>query len=220
MGKLMYIVTSLHKKTSRNYIGRMCDNKVEAMVMSRKYDKEYWDGNRRYGYGGYKYDGRWETVARMLIDAYKLPKNAKILDVACGKSFLLYEFRKLLPECTIKGFDISEYAIRNAKEEVKENLFVHRMQDPYPFKDKEFDLVLCISSLQNIYLYELKQTLKEIERTGKNKFIVVEAYRNEQELFNLECWVLTGNLLLMDKEWTYLFNEFGYTGDYEFTYFE
>lgn len=220
MGRLLEVITPLHKRTKRDYIGRMNDNKIECMKVARKYAEDYWDGNRRYGYGGYKYDGRWEVVAKRLIEIYKLPEKAKILDVGCGKGFLLYEFKKLLPDSQIAGFDISKYAIENAKEEIKPSLFEHKAQEKYPFGDKEFDLVISITTLHNLYIHELKSTLKEIERVGVNKYTVVESYRNEEELFNLQCWALTCEAFSTPQEWIWLFNEFGYTGDYEFIYFE
>ncbi len=220
MGRLLNIVTPLHKKTKRDYIGRMTDNKIECMKVAKKYGQEYWDGDRRYGYGGYKYDGRWEAVARKLIETYNLPDNAKILDVGCGKGFLLYEFKKLLPNCSITGFDISEYGLKNAKEEIKEHLFQYKAQDVYPFGNNAFDLVISITTLHNLHVFELKAALREIERVGKNKYLVVEGYRNEDELFNLECWALTCESFFKPQEWIWLFNEFGYTGDYEFIYFE
>jgi ubiquinone/menaquinone biosynthesis C-methylase UbiE len=198
----------------------MTDNKVECMKIAKRYDKEYWDGDRRYGYGGFKYDGRWEVVARELIDVYRLPQDAKILDVGCGKGFLLYEFKKLLPHSKVTGFDISAYAIENAKDEIKENLFIYKAKDRYPFGDKDFDLVVSLNTLHNLHIYELQSALKEIERVGKNKYVVVEGYRNEEELFNLQCWVLTGQCFFTPQEWIWLFNEFGYTGDYEFIYFQ
>src|SRR3989338_1255767 len=131
MGRLLNVLTQNHKKTQRNYAERMFNDKVECMKIARKYGKDYWDGRREYGYGGYRYDGRWEIIAKKLIEIYKLPENAKILDVGCGKGFLLYEFKKLLPRAEITGFDASEYAISNAKEEIKSNLLVHKAQDPY-----------------------------------------------------------------------------------------
>ncbi len=219
MGKLLEIITPLHKRTTRDYVGRMQDRKVECMKIGRKYGRDYWDGDRRFGYGGYKYDGRWSVVAEKLIKQYNLPENAKILDVGCGKAFLLYEFTKLLPGCTVRGLDSSKYALQNAKEEVRENLFNFPAQEPYPFKDDEFDLVISITTLHNLFINDLKAALQEIERVGKNKYLAVESYRNEEELFNLQCWALTCEAFFTPAEWTWLFGEFGYSGDYEFIYF-
>lgn len=220
MGKLLQIITPLHKKTTRDYIGRMTDDKIECSKIARKYGQEYWDGDRRYGYGGYKYDGRQSVIAKKLIEIYNLPEDAKILDVGCGKGYLLYEFKKLLPKATVVGFDISEYGIENAKEGIKDKLFIHKAQDPYKFKDKEFDLVISITTLHNLKIDELASALKEIERVGKNKYIAVESYRNVAELFNLQCWALTAEAFFTNDAWVWLFDHFGYTGDYEFIYFE
>ncbi|MBF0397172.1 MAG: class I SAM-dependent methyltransferase [Desulfobacterales bacterium] len=220
MGKLLNIITQLHKASKRDYLNRMMDDKINCMKIAKQFDQNFWDGERKFGYGGYKYDGRWETVARQLIELYSLKNNARILDVGCGKGYLLYEIKKLLPESEIKGFDISPYAIENSKEEIKKHLYVYKAQAPYPFCDKEFDLVLSLTTLHNLHIYELKTALKEIQRVGKNKYIVMESYRNEKELFNLQCWALTCQSFFMYQEWIWIFDEFGYTGDYEFIYFE
>jgi len=220
MRQLLNIITQIHKSTNRDCIGRMNDDKVHCMEVARRFDRNFWDGDRRYGYGGYKYDGRWEVVARVLIEKYNLSDDAKILDVGCGKGFLLYEFKKLLPQASVKGFDISSYAVENAKEEIKEKLFVHKVQNPYPFEDNEFDLVLSITTLHNLGINELKPALKEVERVGKNKYIVVESFRNDLELFNVQCWSLTCESFFRPEGWVWLFDEFGYTGDYEFIFFE
>lgn len=220
MKKLLNIITPLHKKAKRDYIGRMIDEKIKCMEIARRYEKDYWDGERRYGYGGYKYDGRWEIVAREMIDIYNLPNDAKILDVGCGKGFLLHEFKKLLPASSVAGFDISKYAIENAKEEVKDKVFLHRAEDAFPFGNNEFDLIISITTLHNVCMNKLKSALKEMERVGKDKYIAVESYRNEKELFNLQCWALTCELFLRPEEWIWLFGEFDYTGDCEFIFFE
>lgn len=220
MDKLFNIITPLHKKTKRNYAERMNNDKVTCMKIARQYGFDFWDGDRRYGYGGYQYDGRWELVAKNFIEIYNLPSKARILDVGCGKGFLLYEIKKLLPEAHIAGFDISEYAIKNSKEEVREKLFVHKAENRYSFGDKEFDLVYSISTLHNLKIFDLKNALKEIERVGKNKYVLVEGYRNEEELYNLQCWALTCEAFFRPEEWIWLFDEFGYAGDYEFIYFE
>lgn len=220
MGKLRDVFTKLHKRTTRQYIERMVDDKIACMEKSKLYGYDYWDGDRRFGYGGYKYDGRWRSVAEDLIEQYHLSNDSKILDVGCGKAFLLYELKQLLPQISIQGFDISSYAIENAKEEIKEHLFIHRAQDAYPFNDKAFDLVISLGALHNLKIYDLKKALREIERVGKEKFVMVEAYRNDTELFNLECWALTCESFFGPDEWVWLYEEFGYSGDYEFIYFE
>lgn len=220
MGKRVNIVTPLHKKTKRDYIGRMINDKAECMKKALEFEFDYWDGDRKYGLGGYTYDGRWKSVAQKLIKRYDLQNNAKILDVGCGKAHLLFEFRKLLPNAELVGIDVSKHALKTAPEEIRSNLYRHKAQDKYKWKNKHFDLVLSINTLHNLRVHELAGALSEIERVGKRKYISVESYRNEEELFNLECWVLTAKAFFDPDQWTWLFKHFGYTGDYEFIYFE
>lgn len=220
MGEMVDFVTKLHKKTKRDYVSQMVDEKIHCMDISKQYGFDYWDGNRRYGYGGYKYDGRWKSVAEDMIKKYGLTNDSKILDVGCGKAFLLYELKQLLPGAEIVGIDSSQYALENAKEEIKDCLFLHRAEDVLPFGDKQFDLVYSITTLHNLKVYDLKTAVSEVERVGKNGYIMVEAYRNSAELFNLECWALTCESFFRPDEWIWLYKEFGYNGDYEFIYFE
>lgn len=221
MGRLLDIVTPLHKATKRDYIGRMTDEKVKCSIKAREYEFDYWDGDRRFGYGGYRYiDGRWKPVAQALIDKYGLTDGSKVLDVGCGKAHLLYEMTRLLPGLQVTGFDVSEHGLAEAKEEVRPYLFRYRAQDAYPFGDKQFDLVISLGCFHNLRVFELQTALREVERVGKNKYVMVEAYRNELELFNLECWALTAESLFHTSEWIWLYDHFGYTGDYEFIYFE
>ena len=220
MGQLLNIVTPLHTATKRDFLGRMQDDKIACMQVAREYGKDFWDGDRRYGYGGYRYDGRWAPVAERLIEQYDLQRNASILDVGCGKGYLLYELKKLLPDARVAGFDISAYAIDNAKEELRGDLFAHRAQDPYPIENGEFDLVISLATLHNLAVQDLKVALQEIERVGKNAYLVVESFRSEAELFNLQCWALTCEAFHRPESWVWLFDEWGYRGDYEFIYFE
>ncbi len=220
MGKLLNVVTPLHRKTKRDYIGRMMDDKINCMVKAKEYEFDYWDGDRKFGYGGYKYDGRWKVVAEQFRDIYKLPKNAKILDVGCGKGHLLFEFQKLMPEAQLIGFDISKHGLATAPEEIRDKLFRYSVKDKFPFGDKQFDLVLSLNTLHNLKIFELASAVPEIERVGKEKYILVEGYRNEAELFNLECWALTAESYYHTSEWIWLYQHFGYTGDYEFIYME
>ena len=221
MGKLVNYATVLHKATNRTYIDRMVDDKVHCMLKAKEYEADYWDGDRRYGYGGYKYiPGRWKPVAEALIGNYSLTNNSNVLDVGCGKGYLLYEMKLLLPGLKIAGFDVSKHGLSNAKEVIKNALFIHRAQDLYPYEDNEFDLVISLGCVHNLRIFELETALKEIERVGRQGYIMKESYRNEQEQFNLQCWALTCESFFDHKEWPWIYEHFGYTGDYEFIYFE
>jgi ubiquinone/menaquinone biosynthesis C-methylase UbiE len=219
--KEIKLVTALHLKTKRNYLERMVNKKVKCMSVAKKYEYDYWDGPRKYGYGGYKYiPGRWEKVAKKLIKKYKLTNKSKVLDVGCGKAFLLFEIKKILPNIKIVGFDISKHGIKCAPKEIKKNLFIHKAQKKYPFKRKYFDLVISLGCLHNLEIDELKIAISEIERVGKKKYLMVESYRSNLELFNLQCWALTCNSFFSKKEWIWLFNHFKFRGDFEFIYFQ
>ena len=214
-------ITDHHKKTKRNYLERVNKiNKAEAAIKAKQWDYDYWDGSRDINYGGYYYDGRWKPIAEKMIKHYKLKSISKILDVGCGKGFLLYEFKKLLPGCEVKGLDVSSYAINNAKEEVKKNLVLGNA-NKLPFEDNYFDLIISLNTLHNLYCYDLKKALSEIERVGKlNKYICVESYRNEHERINLLYWQVTCECFFTPKEWEWWFEISGYKGDYSFIYFE
>ena len=221
MGEMLELVTPLHKATQRDYLARMVDDKVEAMLVAKKYEEDYWDGDRRYGYGGYRYlAGRWKPVAEALIQRYGLTDESSILDVGCGKAYLMYEIQLMLPNARLVGFDISNSGLADRHPEFAGELFIHRAQDPYSFNDDEFDLVISLATLHNLRLFELDTALKEIQRVGKQAYVMAESYRNELEMFNLECWALTAESLLDVEEWIWLFDKVGYAGDYEFIYFE
>lgn len=213
------IFNSLHSSTQRNYIERMSTSKVECMDIASSFSRDYWDGERKYGYGGYHYDGRWERVAKTLIDLYGLTKNSKVLDLGCGKGFLLYEIKKLT-DCEVVGVDISQYALENSHPSIKKHLNQHNIAKELPFKDSSFDLVLSLMTFHNLNLIDVESSLKEINRVGKNAYITVESYRNNQELFNLQCWALTCKSFFSPEEWEYIFQRCNYTKDFEFLFFE
>ena len=220
MGKLVEIVNPLHVSTQRNYLSRMLDNKVECMGVAKAYDQRYWDGDRRYGYGGYKYiPGRWEPVAKALVSMYNLSSASSVLDIGCGKGFLLHELKLLIPDIRICGIDISDHALRTATVAVRPFLKKFSAIEVLEFSDSEFDLVISLATLHNFRISELRNALSEIRRVGKQQYLMVESYRNDQELFNLQCWALTCATFLDPDEWKWIFKEFGYSGDFEFIYF-
>lgn len=213
----------LHKSTKRDYLARVNDPeypKPKAAELAKKWDYDYWDGDRRICYGGYRYmEGRWEKVARAMADHYKLKAGDKILDVGCGKGYLLYDFTKVVAGIDVTGLEISPYAIANAKEEIKDRIKLGNAT-ALPFPDKSFDLVFSLTTLHNLHTYDLDKALREVERVGRNKYICVESYRNEQEKANLLYWQVTCESFCTPEEWDWWFRLTGYTGDYSFIYFE
>jgi ubiquinone/menaquinone biosynthesis C-methylase UbiE len=213
-------IQKLHSSTSRDYLSRMNDNKVEAMKIAREYDFDYWDGDRRYGYGGYRYiAGRWKDFAASLIQDYKLTNDSRILDIGMGKGYLLYEVQLLLPNIEIFGLDISSYAIQNRHPELKGEFRIQEASK-LDFEDNYFDLTFSINTLHNLKLKDCVLALSEMNRVSSSQYVVVESFRNEREFFNLQCWALTANLLLSVEDWKTVFNQSGYKGDYEWIFFE
>lgn len=211
----------LHNSTKRDYVQRVVDyDKAACAEAAIRFDKDYWDGERQYGYGGYHYDGRWRSVAKAMADHYDLKPGARILDVGCGKGFLLYEFTQVVPGAQVYGIDISDYAIENAKEEIRSNVQVANATQ-LPFDADSFDFVYTINTLHNLYNYELFHALREIERVGRDKkHVIIETYRNEREKVNLLYWQLTCRTFHTPQEWEWAFQQAGYTGDYSYIVFE
>ena len=214
-------IDKLHSSTKRNYVQRVVEHdKAECAEVAIQFGRDYWDGDRKYGYGGMRYDGRWRPVAEAITKHYALKSRDKILDVGCGKGFLLYEFTQAVPGVEVAGIDISRYAIENSKEEVRPYLEVGNATN-LPYASHSFDFVVSITTLHNLFNYDLRKALQEIQRVGKkHKYIVVESYRNERQKAHLLYWQLTCRSFYMPKEWEWFFQESGYTGDYGFITFD
>ena len=203
-----------HPKTVRDYDKRALEKTPEIIYTAKKFGKDFFDGDRKYGYGGYKYDGRWKSVVKRMKKYYNLSNDVAILDIGCGKGFMLHDFKELMPNSTVAGVDISTYAIENAMPTVKHFLEV-RSAEKLPYSDNTFDLVISINTIHNLPKEQLIQALREIQRVCKgNSYITVDAWRNETERDNLFKWVLTAETMLHVDDWVELFDEVGYTGDY------
>lgn len=193
---------------------RLCASQ-EDRILSWRLDKEYFDGTRAQGYGGYRYDGRWKPVAMDMIKFYNLKQTSKILDIGCAKGYLLDEFGKILNNTQIYGIDASSYAIINSNKKIKKNLCIGNATK-LPFENNFFDLVISINSLHNILnLYELEAAFKEINRVSKKKiFISVGAYDNLKEKKTLDDWAVLSRTYMSTRKWKAFFKKNSYKGDY------
>ncbi len=205
---------NVYPKTKRDYDKRAAEKTPEDVKIAKQFGKEFFDGDRKRGYGGYKYDGRWIDVVKRFQEHYQLAANAAILDVGCAKGFMLHDFKQVMSECTIAGVDVSEYAIANAMEDVKPFLKI-ASGEKLPYPDKSFDLVISINSIHNLPPDRIVLALKEIERVSrKHSYITIDAWHDDVEKENLYKWVLTAETMMHVDDWKKLFAEVNYTGDF------
>lgn len=204
-----------YPKTKRNVKERGETKTEEDRAIARKFGKEFFDGDRKNGYGGFAYHPRfWQPVIPTFQKHYGLTSQSKVLDVGCAKGFMIHDFVAMIPEIYVKGVDVSTYAIEHAIESMKEHVSVADAR-ALPFENNSFDLVISINTIHNLGKDDLIKALQEIERVSrKNSFITVDAYRNEEEKELMYAWNLTAKTILSVEEWKELFAEAGYTGDY------
>lgn len=204
-----------YPKTKRDTQQRGADKTEEDRAIARQFGKEFFDGERRTGYGGFSYQPRfWQPVVPTFQAYYGLTSSSSILDVGCAKGFMLHDFAELIPGITVKGIDISDYAIQNALIDVRPHVQVADARQ-LPFTDQSFDLVVSINTIHNLDRADLILALKEIVRVSRgHAFVTVDAYRTEEEKAAMFAWNLTARTILSVDEWMELFAEAGYDGDY------
>ena len=189
---------------------------IKNRIIASYRDKNFYDGNRDNGYGGYKYDGRWKVIAKKIFDIYRLKSNAKILQIGSEKGFLLQDIKEIYPKSRVKGIEVSEYAIKHTNKKIKK--FIQK--GPFhnlPFKKNEFDFVIAIGPVYSLNLADAIKCLKEIDRVGKGKsFITLGSYDHENDLKLFRYWTLLGSTILSKKEWIEVLKHTKYKGDYKF----
>tara|TARA_B110000116_G_C16566861_1_gene460071 strand:+ start:94 stop:771 length:678 start_codon:yes stop_codon:yes gene_type:complete len=201
--------------TQRDISGRLICKTKEDQKIACQFGKEFFDGSRNHGYGGFYYNARfWKNVVPAFQQHWNLINGDSVLDIGCAKGFMIYDMQLLIQGLQVSGIDISEYAIDNAKEEVKNFCKVANATD-LPFADKSIDVSISITTLHNLEEKELVRALLEIERvTKRGSFITLDAYRNNEEKDRMEAWNLTAKTVMHVDSWREFFKDVGYTGDY------
>ena len=204
-----------YPKTTRNVKERGSVKTEEDRAIARQFGKEFFDGNRRHGYGGFNYNPRfWQLVIPTFRNHFNLSADSSVLDVGCAKGFMLHDMAALIPGITVKGIDISEYSIENTIESMKHHVQVADAK-ALPFEDNYFDVVISINTVHNLEKDECGKALQEIERVSNERsFITVDAYHNNEEKEAMLSWNLTGKTIMHVDEWKIFFDEIGYSGDY------
>jgi ubiquinone/menaquinone biosynthesis C-methylase UbiE len=206
---------------SKRNISQRAEAKSPAVIAaSREFGELYFDGPRSYGYGGYRYDGRWIPVAEDIVAHFGLRAGDRILDVGCAKGFLVKDLMKACPGLEAFGLDISEYALKHCEPEVVGRLHLGNAT-ALPFPDGSFKAVISLNTLHNLDRHDVITALREIERLAPGHgFVQVDSYRTVEEKNLFEEWVLTANFHDFPEGWVQVFKEAGYTGDYYWTIVE
>lgn len=204
-----------YPKPNRNLNSRSLEKNDEIINIARKFGKDFFDGERKYGYGGYYYNPKfWSDVVRDIVSYYKLKQGSKVLDVGCGKGFMLFDLFRQYPEIKVRGVDISEYAIENGHPGIKKFLSVGDARN-LEFEDNYFDLVISVNTVHNFDIEECKKSILELKRVSKkNVFLTVDAYRNDEEKKRMYKWNLTAKTIMSVEDWKKTFNEIGYYEDF------
>ena len=204
-----------YPKTKRDLTQRGNEKTEEDRAIARQFGEAFFDGDRRHGYGGFSYNARfWQPVVPTFQEHFGLTGSSSLLDVGCAKGFMLHDLMTLIPGITVRGIDLSDYAIENSIESVRDFVSVADARK-LPFEDNSFDVVISVNTVHNLEKEDCGKALQEIERVSRGKsFITVDAYRTDEEYERMQAWNLTAKTILHVDEWKAFFKEIGYTGDY------
>lgn len=218
---LREFVGPIHRSSTRDYLARVTPSKAKNVEKALQWGFDYFDGSRDIGYHGYFYDGRWVPVAKAMVEAYGLKAGMRVLDVGCAKGFLLSDLQAACEGLIVKGIDISDYAVKQGRPDVRDHLAVGNVENGLPWPNRHFDLVVSINCLHNLSARGLYTVLQEIMRVSRGQaFICVESYKTEQQKLNLQYWQMTCEQFHRPDDWLFHFERAGYIGDYEFIYFD
>ena len=214
MGKEIDLLVN-YPRTQRNVKERGEEKSEDDRAIARKFGKDFFDGDRRHGYGGFSYQPRfWQPVIPTFQDHFNLTNSSSVLDVGCAKGFMLHDFSEIIPGIKVHGIDVSEYAIENVIEDMRPFTQVADARQ-LPFEDDAFDVTICINTVHNLDRDECAKALQEIERVSRlGSYITVDAYRDDEEKERMYLWNLTAKTIMHVDEWKSFFKEIGYTGDY------
>lgn len=211
------------KKAGNGYVefdeyGNLANDIIfDQLVVSRSkaFNKNYFDGSRDEGYGGYSYDPKyWFKVAQDILSHYKLKPGDRVLEIGCAKGFLLHDLLQALPGVKVNGIDISDYAVTNALPDVRSEINVGDAVS-LPYEDNSFDLVLSINTLSELPADSCKKALHEINRVSKGRsFITLNSWRNKREQVQLQKWNLTALSNYSIPQWIAILSEANYRGDF------
>jgi ubiquinone/menaquinone biosynthesis C-methylase UbiE len=189
---------------------------IKNRIIASYREKDFYDGKRENGYGGFKYDGRWKIIAKKIFEVYRLKNNAKVLQIGCDKGFLLQDIKEIFPKSKVRGVEVSDYAIKHTNKKISKFIKKNKFYD-LPFKNNEFDFVIAIGPVYSLNLADAIKCLKEIKRVGKGKsFITLGSYESERDFKLFRYWTLLGSTILKKKEWIEVLKHTKYSGDYKF----
>jgi ubiquinone/menaquinone biosynthesis C-methylase UbiE len=204
-------------KTKRDIEKRHEAQTPENVAIARRYGREFFDGPREQGYGGYHYDGRWRQVAEDYVRHFGLKPGDRVLDVGCAKGFLVKDLMTACPGLEVFGIDISEYALMHCEPEVVGRLHLGSA-DKLPFPDNSFAGVISLNTIHNFERQDAIRAVREVERLAPGRgFIQVDSYHTPEQREIFMSWVLTAKFHDYPKGWLEVFATAGYTGDYYWT---
>ncbi|MBN2711674.1 MAG: class I SAM-dependent methyltransferase [Planctomycetes bacterium] len=204
-----------YPRTKRDVKKRGLEKTMEDRRIAREFGKDFFDGDRKNGYGGFSYSPRfWQPVIPTFKEHFRLDADSSVLDVGCAKGFMLHDMAEMIPGITVAGIDISEYAVENAIEDMRPFVQVADAKE-LPFEDKSFDVVISVTTIHNLERDDCAKALQEVERVQRRgSFVTLDAYRDDEERELMEAWNLTAKTVMHVDEWKAFFKEIGYTGDY------